>query len=107
MPYWWKYINKKLTFFETEKGGRKLRVRVHLKSKKDGNIVWYLASKSKSGHWSKFYLRLEEMEELGLLFLLLSKFCAETMWMNEKSFDRIWDFHGVWKHLTQTKLEQM
>lgn len=103
---WRKYIDKRMTFFETEKGGRILRVKVDLRPEEEGNILWYLASKTKTGRWSKFYLKLEEMEELGLLFLLLSKFCAETMWMNRKSFSKIRNFQRVWKHLSQTKSEE-
>ena len=86
---WKKHIGDRETFFETEKGGRTLKVRVHLRPQEEGNIVWYLATKTKSGHWSKFYLKLEEMEELGFLFLLLSKFCGETMWMDRESFAKI------------------
>jgi len=99
---WKKRVGKRITFFETEKGGRILRVRVHLRSAEEGNILWYLATRTKSGRWSKFYLKLEEMEELGLLFLLLSRFCGETMWMDKKSFSKIRNLLKVWENLTQT-----
>lgn len=95
-----------MTFFETEKGRRILRVKVHLRPEEDGNIVWYLASQTKTGRWARFYLKLEEMGELGLLFLLLSRFCSETMWMNERSFSKIRDFQRVWKQLSQTDFEE-
>jgi len=96
---WRSYADKKKTFFETEKGGRILRVRVHFRPREEGNILWYLATKTKSGSWAKFYLKLEEMEELGLLFLLLSKFCGETMWMDKESFTKIQNLKEVWENL--------
>jgi len=103
---WKSYIDKKETFFETEKGKRKLRVRVYFRPEEKGNILWYLSTRTESGHWSKFYLKLEEMEELGLLFLLLSKFCGETMQMNRDSFTKIQNFKKVWEHLTKANLEE-
>jgi len=101
---WKDNVDRKETFFETEKGGRILKFRVHLRPKEEGNILWYLATKTKSGHWSKFYLTIEEMEELGLLFLLVSRFCEETMWMNKESFTKIQNLKKVWEHLTQVNL---
>lgn len=97
---WQNHIGEKQTFFETAKGDRILRVRVHLRPKEEGNIVWYLSTKTESGHWSKFYLKLEEMEELGFLFLLLSKFCRETMRMDKESYAKIQNLKKVWENLT-------
>jgi hypothetical protein len=96
---WESHIGERKTFFETEKGGRILRVRVYLRPQEEGNILWYLATKTKSGHWSKFILKLEEMEELGFLFLLLSKFCGETLWMDRESFAKIQNLKKVWENL--------
>jgi hypothetical protein len=101
---WRNNVDRKETFFETEKGGRILRLGVHLRPKKEGNILWYLSTKTKLGHWAKFYLTLDEMEQLGLLFLLVSRFCEETMWMNKESFTKIQNLKKVWEHLTQISL---
>ena len=103
---WRNNIGKKETFFETGKGGRILRFRVHLRPREEGNILWYLSTKTKSGHWSKFYLTLEEMEELGLLFLLVSRFCEETMWMSKESFAKIRNLKKVWESLTEVSFEE-
>jgi len=103
---WRNNVDKRETFFETEKGGRKLKFRVHLRPKEEGNILWYLATITKYGHWAKFYLTIDEMEKLGLLFLLVSRFCEETMWMNKQNFAKIKNLKKVWEHLTQTNLEE-
>jgi hypothetical protein len=103
---WRNNVGKRDTFFETEKGGRILRFRVHLRPREEGNILWYLSTKTKSGHWSKFYLTIEEMEEMGLLFLLVSRFCEETMWMNKQSSTKIQNLKKVWENLTQASPEE-
>jgi hypothetical protein len=74
---WKSHEGKKEPFFEIEKAGRVLKVGVHLKPKEEGNIVWYLSTRTQKGKWSRFYLKLGEMEELGFLLLLLSRFCVK------------------------------
>ena|SRR4030067_2352690 len=96
---WKKYVGREETLFETEKGGRILKVGVEYKSQEDGNIMWYVKTKTKSGKWARLYLKLEEMEEVGLLLLLLSKFCAPTIFMDKKSFAKIQNFKQAWENL--------
>lgn len=100
---WKSFEGKKETFFEIDKGGRILRVRVHLKPQEKGNILWYLSTQTKTGHWSKFILKLDEMEELGFLLLLLSKFCAETMFLDKESFGEIQSLKQVWEKMRNPK----
>jgi len=53
MNNWREYIGEKLPFFETEIGGRIVRVSANLRPKEEGNIMWQLATKTKiGGHWS-------------------------------------------------------
>lgn len=60
---WRKYEGKRITFFKTEIGGRKIRVRVHLKPREEGNIIWYLATRrspieeDKENRWTTPWLR--------------------------------------------------
>lgn len=100
---WIVHIDESEVFFETKKGNRILRVRVHFRPKKEGNIVWYLETRTESGNsYIQYILTLEDMEKLGLLFLLLSKFCGNSMSMSGEAFAEIRNFKKVWEHLTQT-----
>jgi len=97
---WSKHVGKKLQFFETEIGGRIVRVSANLRPKEDGNIMWQLATKTKiGGHWSTPWLCLEDMEQLGFLLLALSKFCEKPSYMNEETFGEIISLKKKWKRL--------
>lgn len=107
MKRWRKYVGKRFTFFETEIDRRIVRVRVYLRPRREGNIIWYLATKTKGGHWSTTWLHLEDMEQLGFLFLILSKFCAETRYLNKKNFDKIQTFKKRWNRLVDTDFKDL
>jgi len=102
---WKGHKDTKETFYELEKGGRILKVRVHLRPQEEGNILWYLSIGTKTGHWAKFILKLEEMEELGLLLLLLSKFCTEKIYMDRESFNKIQSLKQVWEMCRPQKIQ--
>ncbi len=93
------YKGKRLTFFATNKGSRKLQLKLYLRSREDGNILWYLYTKDTRGNPERFYLKLEEMDRLGLLLLLLSKFCANTLFLSDRSVKRILEFEAFWREL--------
>ncbi len=96
---WKSFSDKKETFFETEKGGRILKIGVHYRSEDEGNIMWYLKTRSKAGEWTQIYLSLDDMEEVGLLLLILSKFCEPTMFLDRDGFSKIQNFKRVWDNL--------
>ncbi len=95
------YRDERISFFATEKGGRILKLRVHLRPTQEGNILWYLFTKDLDGNEERFLLKLEEMNRLGLLLLLLSKFCINTEYLSERSVRRILDFERFWKALPE------
>jgi hypothetical protein len=47
------------------------------------------------------------MEQLGFLFLVLSKFCAGTRYMNEQAFNEIWAFKRKWKRLVDSNFRDI
>nr|MDO8100001.1 hypothetical protein [Candidatus Njordarchaeota archaeon] len=94
------HIGEKITFFETKVGGRIVRVSANLRPKNEGNITWQLATRTKVGvHWSTTWIRLEDMEQLGFLFLALSKFCVRNRYMSKETYNEIMVFKKKWKRL--------
>jgi len=104
---WRKYVDKRRSFFETEIGGREVKVRVHFRPSKEGNIMWYLAARrspaeeKKEKDWTTPWLTLEDWKQLGFLCLALSKFCVEPRFMDETSFEEIQGFKRNWDSLVK------
>jgi len=102
---WMKYVGKRRTFFKTKIGGREVKVRVHFKPKEESYITWYLAVKrdpseeAEGKQWTTPWLRLKDWEQLGILSLVLSRFCIKRRYMNKESFKRIQAFKKRWKNL--------
>jgi len=98
MNDWRRYVGKPLSFFKTEIDGRIVKVSANLRPK--GNIMWQLATKTKIGeNWCTPWLSLEEMEQLGFLFLVLSEFCKKPRFMNKETFEEIQAFKKKWNRL--------
>ena len=73
--------------------------------KKKETFCGIFQQKAKKEVGQNSILRLEEMEELGLLLLLLSKFCAETMYSDKESIAKIQSLKQVWEKLRNPKAE--
>lgn len=117
---WRKYIDKRRSFFETEIGGRKVKVRVYFREdeknredEKRKNIVWYLVTRQnvseqdKGKQYSTPWLRLDDWRQLGFLCLSLSNFCIENRYMNEESFEKIQSFKKKWDNLVESDFQDL
>jgi uncharacterized protein with ACT and thioredoxin-like domain len=93
---WRTYEGQNINFFETEKGGRLLRVGVNFTPEDQGNILWYLVVITKDKHYARFYLTLDDMKQLSKLFSELAEFCKKTMYFNQESVDKILQFRREW-----------
>jgi len=47
------------------------------------------------------------MEQLGFLFLALSKFCMKPRYMDKQTFEEILAFKKKWKHLVDSDFKDL